>query len=112
MNMNSEVILLIFSCQKYAHKVAKQKQTWLQSFTTIPYYHVIGDPLLATDFQFDNDVIHIYRKSINYLALPKKEDEEVLSFGSHGCRRGSHRYYQSQHRLQYRNTGHQYRYGD
>ena len=30
-----------------------------------------------TDFQFDNDVIHFYRKSINYLSLPKKEDDIV-----------------------------------
>lgn len=71
--MNSEVILLIFSCQKYAYKVAKQKQTWLQNFTTIPYYHVIGNPLLAIEFQFDHDNNVLFVKvADDYNSLPKK----------------------------------------
>lgn len=71
--MNTEIILLIFSCQKYAYKVAKQKDTWLQNFTTIPYYHVIGNPLLAIDFQFDHDNKVLFVKvADDYNSLPKK----------------------------------------
>ena len=50
-----QFILLIFNCQKYQYKAFKQKETWLQNFTSMPFFHVIGNPHLTTNYLFDID---------------------------------------------------------
>jgi len=69
----AEFILLIFSCQKYQHKVIKQKETWLHNFSLMPYFHVIGIPELESDYTFDRDNHILYLKVMDdYNSLPKK----------------------------------------
>ena len=70
---NADNILLIMNCKKYAHKALKQKATWLRNFTNMPYFHVIGDPLIIPDFIFD-DENHLLTVKTNddYNSLPKK----------------------------------------
>ena len=51
-----EFILLIMNCKKYVNKAQFQKQTWLKNIPSfLKYYHVIGDPLLETEYKFDNE---------------------------------------------------------
>lgn len=71
--LNSDIVLLIFNCQKYRHKALKQKQTWLKEFTLFPYFHVIGDNELKDDFIFNHDDKILYVKTDDdYISLPKK----------------------------------------
>lgn len=66
-------ILLIFNCQKYQHKALKQKNTWLKDFTLMPYFHVIGNTELTTDYSID-EINHMLYVNVpdDYVSLPKK----------------------------------------
>jgi hypothetical protein len=69
----SDFILLIFNCEKYRYKALKQKQTWLNNFTIMPFFHVIGNPELTTDYHIDIDEHILYVKvNDDYNSLPKK----------------------------------------
>lgn len=69
----SDFVLLILNCKKYRFKALIQKQTWLKSFTLMPYFHVIGNPELTTDYTFDTDQHILYVKTDDdYNSLPKK----------------------------------------
>jgi len=75
----SEVILLIFNCKKYQYKALKQKETWLKqlnelpNYLIIPYFHVIGEPLLNQDYLFNETEHILYVKTPDdYISLPKK----------------------------------------
>ena len=74
--MNTKIhdfILLIFNCQKYKYKAVKQKDTWLHNFTSMPFFHVIGDLDLPTNYLFDNEQHILYVKvKDDYISLPKK----------------------------------------
>ena len=75
--MNTEIqnILLIMNCTKYRDKALYQKKTWLSTLDDkiIPYYHVIGDPLLNKEFSFDVDERILWVKTMDdYNSLPKK----------------------------------------
>jgi hypothetical protein len=49
-----DFILLIMNCKKYEYKAQKQKETWLKNLPDfLIYFHVIGDPTLCTDFEFN-----------------------------------------------------------
>lgn len=65
-------ILMILSCKKYAHKSQKQKDTWLTNIT-MPWFHIIGNPDLETEFEEDriNKIIYVKCKD-TYEALPMK----------------------------------------
>ena len=78
----AKYILLIMSCKKYAHKVALQKASWLQNFTDVMYYHVVGctkdelqqqQQLGTADYVFDDInnrlLVHV---ADDYLSLPQK----------------------------------------
>jgi hypothetical protein len=69
----SEFVLLIFNCEKYREKALKQKETWLNNFTLMPYFHVIGNPKLTTNYTFDfeNKVLYV-KVEDDYVSLPKK----------------------------------------
>jgi hypothetical protein len=68
-----EFILLIFNCQKYKYKALKQKETWLRNFSSMPFFHVIGDLTLTTNYLFDNEHNILYVKvADDYNSLPKK----------------------------------------
>jgi len=74
--MNTKIhqfILLIFNCQKYQYKALKQKETWLQNFNSMPFFHVIGNPHLTTNYLFDIDqhILHV-KVDDDYNSLPKK----------------------------------------
>jgi len=69
----SDFILLIFNCKKYRHKALKQKETWLKNFKLMPYFHVIGDPELETNYKFDETENILWLKVLDdYNSLPKK----------------------------------------
>lgn len=69
----SEFILLIFNCEKYRYKALKQKETWLNNFTCMPYFHVIGDIKLTKEYSIDEDNHILYVKTPDdYVSLPKK----------------------------------------
>jgi hypothetical protein len=69
----SDFILLIFNCKKYRYKALKQKETWLNNFTMMPYFHIIGDPDLETEYFFDLEEKILYVKVLDdYNSLPKK----------------------------------------
>ena len=78
----AKYILLIMSCKKYAHKVALQKASWLQNFTDVMYYHVVGctkdelqqqQQLGTAEYAFDDInnrlLVHV---ADDYLSLPQK----------------------------------------
>jgi hypothetical protein len=69
---SSDFILLIMNCQKYRYKAAFQKQTWLTS-CSIPYFHIIGNIYLETDYMFDyiNNILYV-KVEDDYNSLPKK----------------------------------------
>jgi hypothetical protein len=69
----SDFVLLIFNCEKYREKALKQKETWLNNFTLMPYFHVIGNPKLTTNYTFDfeNKVLYV-KVEDDYNSLPKK----------------------------------------
>ena len=65
--------MLIFNCKKYRFKALKQKDTWLQDFNIMPYFHVIGDIELTTNYEFDYKEKILYVKIYDdYNSLPKK----------------------------------------
>lgn len=65
-------VLIILNCKKYAHKRQIQKSTWLKDIT-IPYYHVIGDESLETEYVIDEPEKIIYVKCKDtYEDLSKK----------------------------------------
>jgi len=71
--ISSDFVLLIFNCEKYRFKALKQKQTWLNGFTLMPYFHVIGNPDLTSNYTFDVDEHILYVKTEDdYNSLPKK----------------------------------------
>ena len=69
----SDFILLIFNCKKYNYKALKQKETWLKDFNLMPYFHVIGEPNLDSDYKFDttNKILYV-KVEDDYNSLPKK----------------------------------------
>jgi hypothetical protein len=72
--LEQDYIMLIMNCKKYVNKALYQKNTWL---TLTPpyliYYHVIGNELMDTDFQFDDDAQILWVKvADDYVSLPKK----------------------------------------
>jgi len=71
----SDFVLIILNCKKYKEKALRQKSTWLREMDiyTIPYFHVIGDPEMKTDYVFDYDDHVLYVKTEDdYISLPKK----------------------------------------
>ena len=72
--IEQEYILLIMNCKKYAKKAAFQKTNWLSKIPeSLPYYHVIGDPELTTDYKFVFEENILYVKTADdYVSLPKK----------------------------------------
>ena len=69
----SDFILLIFNCKKYMYKALKQKETWLKNFTLMPYFHIIGDPTLESEYLFDLQENILYVRVLDdYNSLPKK----------------------------------------
>ena len=69
----SDFILLIFNCEKYRFKALKQKETWLKDFTLMPFFHVIGNPKLTNNYDFDFEQHTLYVKvEDDYNSLPKK----------------------------------------
>jgi len=65
-------LLLIMNCVKYEHKAAKQRESWLKGLQ-IPYYHVLGNPNLETNYQFiDQERILWVKTPDDYNSLPKK----------------------------------------
>jgi len=72
--IQSDFVLLIMNCAKYAYKAHYQKNTWLKKLPeTIPYFHVLGNPSLQTDFEFDhsNHILWVKTKD-DYVSLPHK----------------------------------------
>jgi len=69
-----EYILLIMNCARYRPKAVMQKNTWLRLLPSyLAYYHVIGNPDLATAFEFDDVERILYVKTADdYVSLPKK----------------------------------------
>ena len=73
MPIEADFILLIFNCKKYEYKALKQKQTWLKDVTFMPYFHVLGDPSLISDYYFDHaNHILLVKTLDDYVSLPKK----------------------------------------
>jgi len=71
-NLPKDYVLLIMNCVKYRYKSAKQKETWL-SKNDIPYYHVLGNPLLEKTHEFDEEERILWVKTEDdYNSLPKK----------------------------------------
>ena len=71
---DQEFILLIMNCEKYREKAVKQKSGWLSNLPEyLIYYHVLGNPELENDFEFD-DVERILwvKTEDDYNSLPKK----------------------------------------
>jgi hypothetical protein len=64
--------LMILNCEKYRHKAEVQKNTWLKEIT-IPWFHIIGNPNLTTQFEVDttNHVLYVKCKD-TYESLPMK----------------------------------------
>ena len=65
-------LLLIMNCVKYKNKATKQRETWLKGLQ-IPYYHVLGNPELESNYQFnDQERILWVKTPDDYNSLPKK----------------------------------------
>lgn len=77
-------ILLIINCEKYRYKAYQQKAGWLASLPeNIIYYHVIGNPLLDTEYVFDDSNRILYVKTQDdYISLPKKVIHAYLAIDS------------------------------
>jgi hypothetical protein len=70
--IHNNSILLVMNCVKYKYKATKQRETWLKGLQT-PYYHVLGNPDLETNYQFDNDERILWVNTPDdYNSLPKK----------------------------------------
>lgn len=64
-------VLMILNCIRYAHRREAQKE-WLKDII-IPYYHIIGNPTLETEYSVDQENKIIYVKCEDtYEALFKK----------------------------------------
>lgn len=72
--IEQEYIMLIMNCKKYIKKALFQRKTWLKSIPPyLNYYHVIGQPELDTEFNFDNENRVLWVKSgDDYNSLPNK----------------------------------------
>jgi len=72
--IEQEYILLIMNCQKYENKAKIQKLSWLPNIPNyFKYYHVIGNPNLESDFEFDEINNKLWIKvEDDYNSLPKK----------------------------------------
>ena len=72
--LEQEFIMLIMNCKKYEKKALIQKQTWLKTIPSfLKYYHVIGDPILETEYKFDNENNILWVKvDDDYNSLPNK----------------------------------------
>lgn len=69
-----EPCLFILNCNKYADKRTKQRSTWLnEDFPIKLWYHVIGNPRLATEYTFDTEqhILYVNCKD-DYISLPQK----------------------------------------
>ena len=64
--------LMILNCKKYTHKSQKQRDTWLKNIS-MPWFHIIGNPDLETEFEEDkiNKIIYVKCKD-TYEALSDK----------------------------------------
>jgi hypothetical protein len=62
------------NCEKYADKAQYQKNTWLMKLPeTISYFHVLGNPSLQTEFEFDHSEHILWVKTKDdYVSLPHK----------------------------------------
>ena len=72
--IKADVVLLILNCEKYREKAIRQKNTWLKTLPdTLPYFHVLGNPELQNDFEFDheNNLLYVKTKD-DYISLPHK----------------------------------------
>jgi hypothetical protein len=65
--------LLILNCKKFSYKRDMQRNTWLKNFAVMPWFHVIGDTALDTEYKFDdvNNILYVNVPD-DYLSLPKK----------------------------------------
>ena len=72
--MEQEYILLIMNCIKYRYKAERQQKSWLQDLPGfLIYFHVIGDEMLLSDYEFDYGANILYVKvADDYNSLPKK----------------------------------------
>jgi len=72
--IRSDFVLLIMNCEKYADKAQYQKNTWLMKLPeTIPYFHVLGNPSLQTEFEFVHSEHILWVKTKDdYVSLPHK----------------------------------------
>jgi hypothetical protein len=71
--IDEDFILLILNCEKYKWKANLQKESWLENFNIMPYFHVIGNPHLENDYKFDNLNNLLFVKTLDdYNSLPKK----------------------------------------
>ena len=72
--IKADVVLLILNCEKYREKAIRQKNTWLKTVPyTLPYFHVLGNPDLQSDFVFDHENKTLYVKTKDdYISLPHK----------------------------------------
>jgi len=67
-----KTLLLIMNCARYKHKATKQRDTWLKGLQ-IPYYHVLGNPNLESNYQIDEaERILWVNVPDDYNSLPKK----------------------------------------
>lgn len=70
--IKSDFIILIMNCKKYVHKAEYQKKTWLKN-VHIPYFHVLGNPSLNTEYEFDHCNKKLTVKTgDDYISLPQK----------------------------------------
>jgi hypothetical protein len=72
--IEQEYIMLIMNCKKYVKKAEFQKSTWLLKIPDyLCFFHVIGEPELATEYKFDNENKILWIKvEDDYNSLPKK----------------------------------------
>jgi hypothetical protein len=72
--MNQDYVMLIMNCTKYYKKALFQKKTWLKKCPDyLRYYHVIGDPTLSAEFEFnEDDHVLTVKTEDDYVSLPKK----------------------------------------
>ena len=72
--LEQDYILLIMNCMKYSSKAIVQKNGWLRNLSNkIPYYHVIGNPELTSQYVFDHVAKILWVKTLDdYVSLPKK----------------------------------------
>lgn len=72
--LEQDYIMLIMNCKKYVKKAKFQKLTWLPHIPSfLLYYHVIGNPELINEYEFDNENNILWIKvEDDYNSLPKK----------------------------------------